>query len=1221
MATRIFTPQQSAAIAERKKTLLISAAAGSGKTATLTQRIISSLTDKENPADVSRMLIVTFTRAAASEMRERIETALRESLAADPTNKHLSRQLLLLPGARISTIDAFCGDVVRRGAASLGISPTFRIADESERILLASEILNQLIEDAYDGRLPFLSPDDFETLADSVTGVRSEAQLSEILFALAEKLSGFPEGIGYLSIAAERLAAEKEKPLDERYVSRLAVENAKSFLSHYKTVYADLLPDALNLTGKAALFLPFVTRESDTVNHLLSLTEKGYAALSDAFNKAKLFSESLPSVRSFASDFDKEFCKIYRETRKEFSEKYQKICNSLFTFSAENIEEAFEKTLRFETHLSRLLEEYEARFQKEKHSRGICDFGDVEHYAYRLLSKDGKKTPLAESIARAYDYVYIDEFQDTNSLQDAIFRAVSREDNLFMVGDVKQSIYSFRNAEPSIFAGYKRSFPSVFDSENSKAASIFMSQNFRSDAPIIDFTNCIFDTLFDLAGESIAYAKEDRLSAGKKQPAVPTPVSVLLCDPLPKGVTDTGEKSASEDAACEEGDDGFDAEIQAVANEIRHLLSEGVLDDGTRIKPSDIAILLRGGRADMEKFAEAIRLYGIPVSSEEDADFFLKPEILLVLSLLNAIDNPYRDIPLAALLRSPIYRFTMDELIQIRLGQSENASLYEALCEFAEKAEGESGEKARAFLSELSRFRRMAEGIPVDRLLRRLYNETGLLGLSSDKKDGLQRRQHLLLLYQYARRFEASSFRGLYQFISYINTVIAENRRVSELNGSGEDLEAVRIMTIHHSKGLEFPVTFLSRAAKRYTENDLSAPILFARDIGAITRFRDETGLARVGNLLYSAASLELQKKGREEEMRILYVALTRARERLYVTAKTGKGAPADKLLEDAKKTRHCYSAYTAYSSPSYLSLILGTVAEDEDCVRFRSVSPFAAQAENETAACAPIAESEGSGVSKETLLRRFLYEYPRKAVSEMPQKLSVSRLYPAVLDESFEEDGEKLPDLQEKHGEKSFRLPLFMANDAASDAARRGTATHLFMQFCDYERLRKSGVKEELCRLVNERFITEEDARLVFLPELEAFRRSDFFSELLSAKKLYRELRFHASLPAADFTAEEEKKTALREEKIFVQGVIDCILVHENGEYSIVDYKTDRLSPLEKSDKSLAKETLSERHGLQLSYYAAAATEIFGRPPKSLLIYSLPLGDTVEITEKASKM
>ena len=1217
MATRIFTPQQSAAIAERKKTLLISAAAGSGKTATLTQRIISSLTDKKNPADVSRMLIVTFTRAAAAEMRERIEAALRESLAADPTNKHLSRQLLLLPGARISTIDAFCGDVVRRGAASLGISPSFRIADESERTLLAFEVLDQLIEDVYDGRLSSLSADDFDSLADSVTGVRSEAQLSEILFALAEKLTGFPEGIGYLTLSAERLAAEVRKPLDERYVATLAVGNAKSFLLHYKAVYADLLSDALGVTGKAAALLPFVTRESDAIKHLLSMTEKGYSALSDAFNNTLLSAESLPVIRSFSSDHEKEFYRLYREVRKEFLTKYKEICNSLFTFSAENIEEAFEKTVRFERHLSIFLSEYEARFESEKRSRGICDFGDIEHYAYRLLTKDGRKTPLAESITRAYDYVYIDEFQDTNSLQDAIFRAVSRENNLFMVGDVKQSIYSFRNAEPSIFAEYKRRFPAVTEAEDSPTASIFMSQNFRSDKPIIDFTNCIFDSLFGLTGEAIAYAEEDRLSAGKKQPAVPAPVSVLLCDLVSDPSVFEDEKE-SEEGGDEENDDAFDEEVTAVANEIRHLLMEGVLDDGTPIKPSDIAVLLRGGRADMEKFAEAIRLYGIPVSSEEDADFFLKPEILLVLSLLNAIDNPYRDIPLAALLRSPIYRFTMDELIRIRLGQSENASLYEALCEFAEKESGESGEKARAFLSELSRFRRMAEGIPVDRLLRRLYNETGLLGLSSDGKDGLQRRQHLLLLYQYARRFEASSFRGLYQFISYINTVIAENRRVSELNGSGEDLEAVRIMTIHHSKGLEFPVTFLSRAAKRYQESDLSAPILFSREVGAVTRFRDETGLARVGNLLYTATSLELQRLGREEEMRVLYVALTRARERLYVTAKTTKGAPADKLLEEAKKARPYFSAYKAYSSKSYLSLLLGTVSGNEDCVRIRAVSPVTAlRTEDGKDACEITAEAEETALGKELLLRRFLYEYPHRAVSEMPQKLSVSRLYPAVLDESGEEDGEPVFNARDERGEKSFRLPHFMANDAANDAARRGTATHLFMQFCDYERLEKSGVKEELDRLVAARFITEEDAGLVFLPELEAFRRSHFFSELLSAKKLYRELRFHASLPAADFTAEEERKDALREEKIFVQGVIDCILVHENGEYSIVDYKTDRLSPPQKKDKRLAAQMLSERHGLQLSYYAAAATEIFGYPPQSLLIYSLPLGDTVEITEK----
>ena len=1216
MQTRIYTPQQSAAIAERKKTLLISAAAGSGKTATLTQRIISSLTDREAPADISRMLIVTFTRAAASEMRERIEAALRDALAKDPQSKHLSRQLLLLGGARISTIDAFCSDVVRRGAASLGISPSFRVADESERLLLANEVLNRLIEDAYDGRLPFVSPDEFALLADSVTGVRSEAQLSEILFSLAEKLSGFPEGIGYLKVCAERLAAEAEKPLDERSFSLLAVKNASEMLSHYKKIYDDLLLDGKSLNGKTLLLLPFIEREHELIVRCLSSLDKGYSAICDTFRTEALLVEKLPVVRSFDTDFDEQFCKFYRRVRKDFFEKYQENRTLYFTFSAENIENDYKSSVEFERRLADLLMEYDERFQREKHSRGICDFGDIEHYAYRLLVKDGERTPLAESISRAYDYIYIDEFQDTNSLQDAIFRAVSRKDNLFMVGDVKQSIYGFRNAEPSIFAAYKRSFPAVEDAAESPTASIFMSQNFRSDTPIIDFTNRIFDSLFELAGDSIAYAKEDRLSAGKKQPTAPMPVEVWLCDRL-------SESASEEEDEEEEESEDLDEEVTAVAKEIRRLLSEETLDDGTPIKPSDIAVLLRGGRADAEKFAEAIRLYGIPVSSEEDKDFFLKPAILLVLSLLNVIDNPYRDIPLAALLRSPLYCFTMDELVTLRLGQSENASLYEALSEFAEKESGDVGEKARAFLSELSSFRRMAEGIPVDRLLRHLYRETGLLGLSSEGDGGAQWRQHLLILYQYARRFEASSFRGLYQFISYINTVIAENRRVSELESKGEELEAVRIMTVHHSKGLEFPVTFLSRTAKRYNESDLFSPILFHRDLGAVTRFRDETGLARVGNLLYNATSYALERAGHEEEMRVLYVALTRARERLYLTARTQKKTPAEELISEASLLRPYLSRFKAYSYKSYLSLVLATVTGDEPYVRLRAIGP-AADTEGmlKTESGEASADREAS-VDADTLRGRFGYEYPYKAVSEMPQKLSVSRLYPTVLDEEGEEDAVALQrETVSKMREGTVRLPLFMTGGGEESAARRGTATHLFMQFCDYERLKTEKVEKELSRLVLEKFITEEDARLVFLSELEAFRSSDFFAELLTAKKLYRELRFHASLPAARFTADKEKKMALLDERIFVQGVIDCILVRENGQYSVVDYKTDRLSPAELGDKALAQKKLAERHALQLSYYAAAATEIFGYPPTSLLIYSLPLGDTVEIDpEKAIEM
>lgn len=1208
---RQYTPAQSAAIEERKKTLLISAAAGSGKTATLTERVIRSLCDEENPVDVSRMLIVTFTRAAAAEMRERIERALHAALEKDPRNKRLSRQLLLLPGAKISTIDAFCTDVTRRGAASLGISPTFRIADESERVLLAYDVLNDLIDECYSGEFSEISAEDFATLSESVTGVRDEAKLADVFFDLAKKMAGFQEGVSLLRERAARFRRETALPVDELRVAKSAVSDMERFLCHYEKIWSGYDEGRALFDGKAEKYLPLVDAELSALRRLLSAAREGYTALSTAVAAGTLTFGRMPSLKK--EELPPEALE-YAALRKELKDEYQAKCNDYFAFSAENIKEALEKTVRFEETLAVFFEEYERRFRQRKTERGICDFEDVERYALMLLSKDGKPTSLAKSLSRTYDYVYIDEFQDTNSLQDAIFRAIAREDNLFMVGDVKQSIYSFRNAEPDIFASYKKAFPPIAEAEASPAASIFMSQNFRSDTAVINFTNRIFDTMFMHVGASIAYQPDDRLEYAKRKPEVGAPAEVWLFDGKPKGdapfVEEDGEEDEYGDYADAElfaREETLDAEAIAVAREIRRLVTEERLDNGSPIKPSDIAILLRGNRADAYVFAEAIRREGIPASSESDVSFFLNPEIMLVLSLLNVIDNPYRDIPLAALLRSPLYRFTMDELVKIRMTKKDG-SLYAALCLYAEaEGDGESREKARAFLSELRSFRQMAEGVPVDRLLRRLYNETGLLGISQKGEEGRQRRAHLFLLYQYARRFEASSFRGLYNFISYVNTVIREEREVSELAVAETDLSAVKIITIHHSKGLEFPVCFLCRASKGYNERDNQNPLLFHKEYGAVTRFRDETGLARVGNLFYRTVSRELSYLGREEEMRVLYVALTRARERLYVTARAQAGTTADALCEKAALQRRYLSPHLVYSMKNYASLVLSTVTGNEPYVRMRSF-PYEELTTGKRASLAADGDAV-SPVTADELRRRFSFRYPYAAVSEMPSKLSVSRLYPTVLDDV--EDGDAL---FAEETAKSYRLPSFATDSGDADAAKRGTATHLFMQFCDYGRLSTCTAEEEMARLVSERFITEEDAALAFMDELEAFRRSDFFRTLLSAKTLHRELRFHASLAAEGFTADEARKAALRGESVFVQGVMDCVAVRENGDYTLVDYKTDRLSPYELANKDAAREKLSARHKEQLSYYAAAATEIFGRPPRAVLIYSLPLADTVEV-------
>ncbi len=1212
MADRIFTEEQSAAIAERNKTLLISAAAGSGKTATLTERIIASLTDSASPADISRMLVVTFTRAAASELRERIEAAMQKALRSDPKNRRLSEQLLLLPTAKICTIDSFCSDVVRASAVKIGISPSFRVPDEAEGLLLQKATMEDLISDGYDGALPFITSDEFIAFCEDITGVRNDRELADILLSVYERTTGFSEGCRALVRYAELRRTAAEAPVFETPFGRHMLSRCRDFLAHYTKALQELIP---YFEGENESYGALITRDLVALTSFENAISEGYTAAYH-FVKDKLFDVTdFPSIRKNKAAEAPTLHAVHNRMRADYSE----ICELCFTYSADEYANAMRRAARFSDTLAALLLLFDERYGEEKRRRALCDYADLERYALRLLVKDGSPTPLARDMARAYDYIYIDEYQDTNSMQHDIFTAISRSNNRFMVGDVKQSIYSFRNAEPTIFAGMKRALPPLAAAPDADAASLTLSQNFRCDREVIDFTNAIFDKVFGVAGESIAYREADRLFHGKKGSENGVPVTVAL---FPSNKSELAALFPAEaEGDTNDADAGFDLEVRYVASEISRLLREETKNDGTPITAGDIAVILRSARADAPLFAEAIRRYGIPAEAEDDRDFFLNPEILLMLSLLTVIDNPEKEIPLAACLRSPLYGFTMDDLIRMRRAAPKGASLFEALEGYTEA--DPTNEKCAFFLGELRRFRDMAEGVPVDKLIYRLYTETGICSLADngEKENG---KKNLLLLYDYARRFEGSSFRGLYHFISFIQELIAEGETMPKEKDDAAG-DAVRIMTVHHSKGLEFPVCFLARAGRDYNDNVKKQPLIFSPDFGVATRFRDESGLALLDNPARRLSLDRILETEREEEMRLLYVALTRARERLYVTAKTPNRAKLSNFLDGVALDRRFFSRYLAKNFKDYISMILATVSEQESFVRI--LTPYAEMLPTETAAPEASEAASRPLPTIDELRARFDFVYPFRAVSELPGKLSVSKLYPTVLDENEDaadlllpvagavetENGKTADTAEAEDGRKDELLPRFMTGDIPVSGSRRGTATHLFMQFCDFALLEEHGGEAELQRLLTRGFLTKEDADIVYLDEVEAFRRSPLFRALLSAKKVYRETRFHAGLPAAAFTADEERRQALKDELLFTQGVIDCIYETDTG-YVLVDYKTDRPTAAERKNTALFRKTLAERHRLQLSYYAAAASRIFGMPPESVVIYSLPLGDTVPV-------
>ena len=1177
MATR-WTDEQLSAINTRDKTLLVSAAAGSGKTATLTERIIRSLTDKSSPMEIDSILVVTFTNAAAGELRAKISRALTKAVEENPEDKHLKRQLYLLPSAKIRTIDSFCNEILRANCDRVGLSPGYRIADTAECELLAISIIEGLIEAVYNGELSRVaSPAEFEELADCLTDSGRTEELAEVFRYIHLKCDSAEEGIHLIGRLIESYNVG-DTPVEKTLYGSYLMDRYRELADHYIGCYERYIRE--------------LSSGNDSERRYAALAESDLAILR-ALRAAETYDAARDEILGYRLERKPTVRKDKTATMESFSALRDMMKDDLldmkeyFAYTAEQWSTLYSSLYRLLSLLYRFEVEFDSLFTEEKRRRGALSYADIERYTYKCLLKDGRPTDIALNVAAQLDAIYIDEYQDVNSLQNRIFEAISRPDNRFMVGDIKQSIYGFRSACPEIFAGMKNAFPPLALASGD-AASIFMSRNFRCDAGVIDFVNNIFSSAFGFVADSVGYVDSDKLKYSKIQECGEPPYrypTVCMLD-----------KPTDEDPGAP----------REVARKIEELLREGSLNDGSPIRPSDIAIILRNARGRDGEYATALEELGIPSCISGAKDFFLCPEVLLTLCLLNTIDNPRRDIYLAGLLCSPLFDFTADELYLIRGAEGE--SLYEALVSYT--AENPDFAKGASFLKNLEYYRAIAEGVGVDTLIYKLYRETGLMSLAS-RSGG---KENLTLLYDYARGYEAGSFKGLYNFISFINNIIDKKTTFDDARAK-TGVDAVKIITAHASKGLEYPVVFLVESDGKIYNKDRASRLAFCEDFGISFRLRTPSGLAVVNNPVQDIINDRITRKLYEEELRVLYVALTRARERLFVVGECPVIDREDYLLR-LSVIRENLSEYSFRTLSSYQEIILaceGSAAADSLCKN-------EAKSEERTEKIATTeekAEEESKDELYSQLVERFAYKYPAPHLTTLPEKMSVSTMSPTVLDGS-ESDPPSLDEpivlslTDEDEGRKT--LPSFASGDGAEESAKRGIATHLFMQFCDLENLVRRGAAEELARLTDSGFIGPEDSKRVRVTEIKRFERSGLLSEMLSARKIYRELRFNVYLPASLFTEDEEKRLAYGGRDILVQGVIDCIIEREDGSIILCDYKTDRLTKEELSNRSLAEKKLRDKHSMQLGLYSLAVERIFGRKPTGVEIYSLPLGDTISI-------
>ncbi len=1229
-----FTPAQLSAINTRDKSLLVSAAAGSGKTATLTERIIRSLMDEKNPEDISRMLIVTFTNAAVADLKAKISKALREALLENPGNERLERQLYALPTAHISTIDSYCNEILKNNCERFGISPKYRIADTIEADLLAKNVCSLLIDAAYEGNINGISPEDFEELTVSLAGVKNNASLEEVFAFLYEKTKDHEKGTEIFRDFASALEKSKNLPVEENLYGKYAIEKTKEFASHYRAVVhkfmvkicgsearieetaqnaralAEKRKEGNALRGKAKKeFLASLPPESDDDKYLLAMQDdlaaldkilaaKSYDSMREALNADF---EDLPSVTD-KTELHASYAAIHKQIKLGIEKK---LAPRYFSYSVEEWRQHLSDMQRLILTLAVFIEEFDRVYFNEKKSRAMLEYSDIERLAYlSLYDEDGNPSELALSLREEYSSIYIDEYQDVNLLQNKIFLAVSKKNNRFTVGDIKQSIYVFRNARPEIFADMKNAYPPLENAENSDTASIFMSENFRSDEGVIDFANTIFDEMFSHRAKSIGYVESDKLKFAKKYngpvPPYRLPEIHLFANPTP-------DEAGSEEEEAEEEPLPNERSIKWIAEKINALINGGTLNSGEPIEPRHIAIVLRKDRGRAAKYKEEIEKYGVSARAPEGRDFFLNSEIQLALCLLNAINNPLRDIYLAGLMLSPIFEFTPDELyLAKRLG---GTTLYESAKLFSEA--NPENTKFSSFINTLARYRKISEGMQVDTLIMRLYNETGLLALAKNDDS----RENLMLLYNYAKKFEESSFKGLYNFISYVNEVISSGKTFSA-NRDTEDENAVSIITAHKSKGLEYPIVFLADAsAPLISENEKRGRVAYSDKFGLGLKKRMKGGLALVESPIRNIIVDSNVEKGLEEELRVYYVAVTRAREQLYVVG-SPKAKTKDDYLAKTKLNKIHKSPYSLNKMTSFVD-ILHFVDLKQEVLWHDEISKNETEISEDTMSPA-VDEKENTEVLYsddvyERVFERLTFSYPNKHRTTLPEKMSISSLYPTILDGL---DTENTSSIDKEPPSNRFveAVPDFISHSDRNAKREAGIATHAFLQFFDISRLDTLGVCGELSALIEKGFISKEDAERVRVDELLLFVASKLYSDMKNAKKLYREFRFNVMLPASLFTANPEKKEALASETILLQGVIDCIIEDSDGNLHLIDYKTDRLTPEELSDKNLARATLSKRHALQLSYYRKAVEKIFGKAPVEASVYSLPLGDTVEI-------
>ena len=1247
-----WTDEQLLAIETRGKNLLVAAAAGSGKTAVLVERIIKIITDDNNPVDIDKLLVVTFTNAAASEMRERIGDAISKKLEEMPDSKMLQRQLALLNKSNITTIHSFCLDIIKNNFHLIDLDPGFRIGDETECTLIKQDVLIELFEDKYDKE-----DEDFLNLIEAYCTNRDDERLKEIVLKLYNFSMSGPWPSVWLREKAQEFNINSLDELEKASWYKVLKEslyldlnNAKNGLDEAIKICeedSDLAPYLLNLK-------PELNGIENAINSLNLNLEQIYKAIKDIE-----FAYRIKTVKKGLGDeLDKKKVKSLRDDVKK---KINQIKGGVFSVSLDETLNGIKNMYPIIKSLTELVIEFSDRYVKKKMERVILDFNDLEHLCLKILTCNDENgevyaSSVAQKFREKFEEVLVDEYQDSNNVQETIISMVSRKDldnpNVFMVGDVKQSIYRFRQAKPELFL---EKYNSYSEEDNKKNRKIMLYKNFRSREEVIKGVNFIFKSLMSKTVGELDYTDKEALNLGASYDEInkdnvyfqdnefidldKIEVSgALELHILDKSSDFEDGKNEINDEDDKENDNEEDLsavaiEARIIAKRIKELInpSDGkcfmVFDKNLnryrKITYKDIVILLRSTKNWADTIVEELSFGGIPVYADINTGYFQTIEIRTIMSLLHIIDNPMQDIYTIASMRSPIFAFTSEELADIRILNRDNY-FYLNVKDIAEDVYDERinkslKDKCVYFIEKIGSWREKSLYMPIDEFLWYLYSDTSYYGYVGAMVNGIQRQANLRILFQRAKQYEQTSFKGLFNFINFINKLRKSSGDLGTAKILGENEDVVRIMSIHKSKGLEFPVVFLSGCGKQFNLRDINDSLLFHEELGIGADCIDIKKRIRYTTLQKYAIKKKFELETLSEEMRILYVALTRAKEKLIITGSSyNLQKDIDACYKAGVKGFNKVIPSELLKQKSYLKWIMTALIKHKDGdilrqgknefveisddlsswkINFHKKSDFGVENVEDSIEkknISILSLNYSNFEVDEEIRKRLEFRYKYRDVCSVPSNISVSDIKKAE-EEIFEPQAENL-----FSEEKNRKKPRFIMEEKGLSKAEKGTAMHFVMQKLDLNKVNLlNEIKEQIKNMFEKGLITKDEEESINIFKIQKFFKSNLGQRLLKAykenKQVFRELPFITEIPVKRIEKDLIDKI-FNNEKLRLQGIIDCFFEEDDG-IVLLDYKTDYV------ENGKEKEIL-DKYRVQIDLYTETLERVIGKKVKGRYLY-----------------